>query len=65
MTRSECEKAIAFLLSDIRDTIRQYNPKLEIINLAITDTHSWAFAFDSDGDYALNLTTNHGMKEDC
>ena len=58
MTREECEKWIGCLLSDIRDTVKQYNPDIKTVNLSIVDEYDMAWAFDGE-DYALNLTVRH------
>lgn len=65
MTRGECEQAINLLMQDIRDTVRKYDPKIKILNLAICEDNAWAFAFNKDQTkYLINMNSKHGFNEE-
>ena len=59
MTRQECEKYIDYLLSDIRDTVKKYNPDIKQVNLSIVGDINRAFSF-INGELVLDMYANHG-----
>ena len=63
MTRQECEKWLDCLLSDIRDTVKEYNPDIKQVNLSIVDDYNFAFSFIGE-EKVLDLTVRHEEVED-
>ena len=65
MTREECEKRIGELLKEIRDTVKEFNPEITILNMACGDNYSWAFSIDHENStdyhqaYFLDVSVNH------
>ena len=56
MTRKQCEIIVGYLLEDIRNTVKQYDPTIDHISMSITEYASRAWAInDETEEYQLKV----------